>query len=166
MSPSKTPERNDKLETSDDCALCTWIERLDSRLLTGCSIESCKFSLCLSCRRRTARESTDTTLLNLKVSFFPYHPEEFCSKADPTYLPGRSATVYFRPKPTVPPSSPTPAPTSALDTLASGLKSVLPGTGSRDIVLGSLGILHPTVLANFELSRPCSALEIDVEPLL
>lgn len=36
----------------------------------------------------------------------------------------------------------------------------------RDIVLGSLGILHPSVLANFELTRPCSSLEIDVEPLL
>ena len=84
--------------------------------------------------------------------------------ADPTYLPGRGATVYLRPKATA--SEPTPQPASALDTLASGLKAALPGKGSRDIVLGSLGILHPIVLANFELARPCSALEIDVEPLL
>ncbi|KAK1927881.1 putative phenylalanyl-tRNA synthetase beta chain [Papiliotrema laurentii] len=84
---------------------------------------------------------------------------------DPTYLPGRGATVYYRPRPSVRASSPTPQPASSvLDTLASSLKAALPG--SRDIVLGSLGILHPTVLSNFELSRPCSALEIDVEPLL
>ena len=88
---------------------------------------------------------------------------------DPTYLPGRGATVYLRPKAAA--SEPTPQPAastaaSALDTIASGLKAALPGKGSRDIVLGSLGILHPTVLSNFELARPCSALEIDVEPLL
>ena len=82
---------------------------------------------------------------------------------DPTYLPGRGATVYYRPKPNA--SQPTPQkPASALHTLTSHLKAALPG--GSDMFLGSLGILHPTVLANFELSRPCSALEIDVEPLL
>jgi phenylalanyl-tRNA synthetase beta chain len=63
-----------------------------------------------------------------------------------------------------------------LQTIAHSLKAALPGVKSdsnspapatsRDIVIGSLGILHPTVLANFELVRPCSALEIDVEPFL
>jgi len=63
-----------------------------------------------------------------------------------------------------------------LHSIAHSLKAALPGVKShsdspasplsRDIVIGSLGILHPTVLANFELVRPCSALEIDVEPFL
>ena len=32
--------------------------------------------------------------------------------------------------------------------------------------IGSFGIVHPTVLANFELDFPCSYLEINVEALL
>lgn len=35
----------------------------------------------------------------------------------------------------------------------------LPG----DIDIGILGILHPTVLNNFEIQYPCSALEINVD---
>ncbi|ORY24670.1 putative phenylalanyl-tRNA synthetase beta chain [Naematelia encephala] len=89
---------------------------------------------------------------------------------DPTYLPGRGAKVYLRPRPSVCTTEPTPTPGNTagpLHSLAQGLKSALPSTASsRDIVIGSVGILHPTVLANFELVRPCSALEIDVEPLL
>jgi len=82
---------------------------------------------------------------------------------DPTYLPGRGAKIYLRPKPTESPKSDGP-----LHTLADNLKAALPTTTShsRDIVLGSLGILHPSVLANFELSRPCSTVEIDIEPML
>ncbi|KAM0789338.1 hypothetical protein ACM66B_000171 [Microbotryomycetes sp. NB124-2] len=61
-----------------------------------------------------------------------------------------------------------------LDTIKQTLSSVLPGhkdsSGSgapvRDIEIGSLGILHPTVLKSFELDYPCSALEFDVEPFL
>jgi phenylalanyl-tRNA synthetase beta chain len=34
------------------------------------------------------------------------------------------------------------------------------------MIIGSLGILHPSVLDKFELGRPCSSLEIDVEVLL
>lgn len=79
---------------------------------------------------------------------------------DPTYLPGRSANVYLRLKPSAPTES------GPLHTIASALKSALPSTKSRDMVIGSLGILHPSVLGKFELSRPCSTLEIDVEPLL
>ncbi|WVF70653.1 phenylalanine-tRNA ligase, beta subunit [Kwoniella sp. CBS 6097] len=100
------------------------------------------------------------------------------SADDPTYLPGRAAHVYYRPKPNVTPSDPTPSDStsnnSPLNTIASTLKSALPSSSSssssdvwsRDINIGSLGILHPSVLGNFELTRPCSALEIDVEPLL
>ncbi|WWD05510.1 phenylalanine-tRNA ligase, beta subunit [Kwoniella europaea PYCC6329] len=97
------------------------------------------------------------------------------SSEDPTYLPGRAASVYYRPKPNVQPTEPTPSGPSSegpLSTIASTLKSALPSSAeegkpwSRDIIIGSLGILHPTVLNNFELPRPCSSLEIDVEPLL
>ncbi|WVR05649.1 phenylalanine-tRNA ligase, beta subunit [Kwoniella sp. DSM 27419] len=94
------------------------------------------------------------------------------SADDPTFLPGRAAHVYYRPRPNAQPSEPTPSGSSSdspLSTLAAGLKAALPSTDNaaeRDINIGSLGILHPSVLSNFELTRPCSALEIDVEPLL
>ncbi|EIW72865.1 hypothetical protein TREMEDRAFT_37000 [Tremella mesenterica DSM 1558] len=91
---------------------------------------------------------------------------------DDTYLPGRGATVFYRPKPNVNVKhSDSSAQTAvekgegALEKMAGALKAALPGA-SRDVVLGSLGILHPEVLGHFELSRPCSALEIDIEPLL
>ena len=68
-------------------------------------------------------------------------------------------------------SDPTPQTTSdgPLSTLAENLKAALPiskGSDARDMIIGSLGVLHPSVLSNFDLTRPCSALEIDVEPLL
>ncbi|XP_013196441.2 phenylalanine--tRNA ligase beta subunit [Amyelois transitella] len=33
-------------------------------------------------------------------------------------------------------------------------------------VIGKIGVLHPNVLAAFDLTNPCSALEIDIEPFL
>ena len=33
-------------------------------------------------------------------------------------------------------------------------------------VIGTLGVLHPDVIHNFELNLPCSALEINIEPFL
>ncbi|WWC88096.1 phenylalanine-tRNA ligase, beta subunit [Kwoniella dendrophila CBS 6074] len=98
------------------------------------------------------------------------------SSEDPTYLPGRAANVYYRSKPNLKATEPTPSTSTSegpLSTIASTLKSALPSSGndenkpwSRDVIIGSLGILHPSVLNNFELTRPCSSLEIDVEPLL
>ncbi|KAK2736147.1 phenylalanine--tRNA ligase subunit beta [Myotisia sp. PD_48] len=38
--------------------------------------------------------------------------------------------------------------------------------GGKDVVIGSFGILHPTVLEKFELRYPVSALEINIEALL
>ncbi|KAG2116057.1 uncharacterized protein F5147DRAFT_743535 [Suillus discolor] len=61
---------------------------------------------------------------------------------DPAYFPGRAATIYYRP----PPSK-----TSKTD---------------RDIVIGTLGVLHPTVLEKFEITYPCSALEFNMEVFL
>lgn len=74
----------------------------------------------------------------------------------------------------------TPTKSGPLDTLKDTLSSVLPGhhhrsskkegaavsAFSRDIEIGQLGILHPTVLKSFELDYPCSSLEFDVEPFL
>lgn len=90
------------------------------------------------------------------------HGYYIAEATDSTFMPGRAATVFYRPKPKA-----AAAAGSALETVAGALKGALPGAAAaRDIKLGSLGILHPTVLANFELTRPASALEIDVEPLL
>ncbi|KAL0831929.1 hypothetical protein ABMA28_001447 [Loxostege sticticalis] len=36
----------------------------------------------------------------------------------------------------------------------------------RGQVIGKIGVLHPNVLAAFELTNPCSALEINVEPFV
>lgn len=119
---------------------------------------------------------------------------------EPTFFPGRAATVHYRPAKVSRESPAAPAPetdhgskeskaSSALDTVASALKSVLPhhhhqqqhaassssssataaaatSALSSDICIGSLGILHPEVLDHFSLVNPVSALEIDVEPFL
>ncbi|GAA5861110.1 hypothetical protein JCM1840_003083 [Sporobolomyces johnsonii] len=59
-----------------------------------------------------------------------------------------------------------------LDTLKDKLASALPtlggqtGAAARDVAIGSLGILHPSVLRAYELDYPCSALEFDLEPFL
>jgi phenylalanyl-tRNA synthetase beta chain len=34
----------------------------------------------------------------------------------------------------------------------------------NDIEIGTLGILHPSVLEKFEIGYPCSALEFTLEP--
>jgi phenylalanyl-tRNA synthetase beta chain len=91
---------------------------------------------------------------------------------EPTYLAGRGAKIHFRPR--QPTQATEPHSEGPLVTIAESLKAALPGVKTHtdstapngDIVIGSLGILHPSVLGNFELSRPCSALEIDVEPFL
>lgn len=56
--------------------------------------------------------------------------------SDSTYFPGRSANIVF-----------------------------VPNEGEEKIV-GSFGILHPEVLANFELTYPASVVEMDLEPFL
>ncbi|GAA5928513.1 hypothetical protein JCM1841_003679 [Sporobolomyces salmonicolor] len=64
-----------------------------------------------------------------------------------------------------------------LDTLKDKLASALPAVAAavssetargapRDVAIGSLGILHPSVLRSYELDYPCSALEFDLEPFL
>ncbi|KAI9228931.1 MAG: beta subunit of phenylalanyl-tRNA synthetase [Piptocephalis tieghemiana] len=55
---------------------------------------------------------------------------------DPTYFPGRSATIHLR-----------------------------SASGSSQKI-GSFGILHPTVLDHFSLDYPCSVFEFNLEPFL
>lgn len=94
---------------------------------------------------------------------------------DPTYFPGRAATIHFRTQATETVSPTTELGSASasgpLDTVASALKSVLPSqddksTAPRDIQIGTLGILHPSVLEAFSIVNPCSSLEINVEPFL
>lgn len=37
---------------------------------------------------------------------------------------------------------------------------------ARGKSVGRLGVLHPDVITRFELTMPCSALEMDIEPFL
>jgi phenylalanyl-tRNA synthetase beta chain len=76
---------------------------------------------------------------------------------DPAYFPGRAATIYYR------------APGQARTTKSGALgaiKSALSRSTFNDAAIGTLGILHPSVLEKFEISYPCSALEFNLEPFL
>ncbi|KAG8718511.1 phenylalanine--tRNA ligase subunit beta [Ceratobasidium sp. 394] len=93
-------------------------------------------------------------------------------------------TAESAPLPTTSPK-PEPKPTSIVASVTNTIKSVLPTSlksaskpkeGSSEgthaaradgaIEIGSLGILHPSVLANFEIPYPCSALEFDLAPFV
>lgn len=76
---------------------------------------------------------------------------------DPAYFPGRAATIYYRPP---------PPKTSKAGELADELKNTLHINQDRDIVIGTLGVLHPAVLEKFEITYPCSALEFNMEVFL
>lgn len=78
-----------------------------------------------------------------------------------SYLPGRAADVFLRSRP----EAEKKKDEGVLENVAGALKAALPGS-SRDVKIGQLGILHPSVLANFDLIRPASVLELDIEHLL
>ncbi|KAI0347525.1 phenylalanyl-tRNA synthetase [Trametopsis cervina] len=67
---------------------------------------------------------------------------------DPTFFPGRAATIYYR----------RPGARSSLDAIKHALSI------GEDEEIGVLGILHPTVLEKFEIGYPCSAVEFTLEP--
>lgn len=46
------------------------------------------------------------------------------------------------------------------------LHSTATNNATGDFELGVLGILHPSVLVNFEFPYPCSAVEFSLEPFL
>jgi phenylalanyl-tRNA synthetase beta chain len=59
---------------------------------------------------------------------------------DSTFFPGRSAHIFLR------------------YTDSEGVR--------KTTQIGSFGVLHPTVLENFELSNPTTAIEINLEPFV
>ncbi|KAF8812567.1 phenylalanyl-tRNA synthetase [Phlegmacium glaucopus] len=61
--------------------------------------------------------------------------------SDSMFFPGRAAKIFYRPP---------PAQRSA--------------NIQGDLTIGSLGILHPSVLEKFEIGFPCSALQFTLEP--
>lgn len=72
---------------------------------------------------------------------------------DPMYFPGRAATIYYR------------APSSKKGALADIKQEVQAALHiNKDLAIGALGILHPTVLEKFDIGYPCSALEFNLEP--
>ncbi|KAG5648942.1 hypothetical protein DXG03_000291 [Asterophora parasitica] len=71
---------------------------------------------------------------------------------DPVYFPGRAATIYYRPPPT------------KATGLAAVKEAALHVGSTQDVEIGTLGILHPSVLTKFEIGYPCSALEFTLEP--
>jgi phenylalanyl-tRNA synthetase beta chain len=81
---------------------------------------------------------------------FLAHPSFWALNADPTFFPGRAATIYYHAEPTKAP--------------ATVPQKVNPTTETKDLEIGRLGILHPSVLEKFEIGYPCSALEFSLEP--
>ncbi|CAA7259882.1 unnamed protein product [Cyclocybe aegerita] len=73
--------------------------------------------------------------------------------SDPMYFPGRAANIFYRPP---------PEKHGKLSSIKQSVESAL--RISHDLTIGSLGILHPTVLEKFEIGFPCSALEFSLEP--
>lgn len=71
---------------------------------------------------------------------------------DPAFFPGRAATIYYRAHPKK----------SALASIKHDIKAAFHSTSDTEI--GTLGILHPSVLEKFEIGYPCSALEFNLEP--
>ncbi|BGP25357.1 phenylalanine--tRNA ligase subunit beta [Rhodotorula toruloides] len=97
------------------------------------------------------------------------------AQAEPASTPPQAPTSTLAPtQPTKQPEQDDSAKKGALDTIKDALASALPSVTSkaasktpvRDIKIGSLGILHPSVLKAYELDYPCSSLEFDVEPFL
>ncbi|KAF6762344.1 phenylalanyl-tRNA synthetase subunit beta [Ephemerocybe angulata] len=72
---------------------------------------------------------------------------------DGMYFPGRAANIYYRSK---------ARPSGTISELKGRVESAL--HIHHDVQIGSLGILHPTVLEKFEINFPCSALEFTLEP--
>lgn len=70
------------------------------------------------------------------------------------FFPGRAATIYYR----APPSKRK----NTLEKLKQDAKAAL--HIHNDMVLGTLGILHPSVLEKFEIQYPCSAVEFTLDP--
>ena len=71
------------------------------------------------------------------------------------FFPGRAATIYYR----APPSK---RKNTSFEKLKQDAKAAL--HVSNDMILGTLGILHPSVLEKFDIQYPCSAVEFTLDP--
>ncbi|KAJ1964666.1 phenylalanine--tRNA ligase subunit beta [Dipsacomyces acuminosporus] len=90
-----------------------------------------------SAQFETIQGLLDTIMVSLNVPHAKEGKGYHLSEADlPTYLPGRSANIMYT------------------------------DDEGKKVVLGSIGVIHPEVLANFELDYPVSSFEINVEPFL
>ncbi|GAV98925.1 phenylalanyl-tRNA synthetase subunit beta [Lentinula edodes] len=74
--------------------------------------------------------------------------------SDPMFFPGRAATIYYR--------SPPLRRKGTLEKLKQDAKTII--HVHDDLVLGTLGILHPSVLEKFDIQYPCSAVEFTLDP--
>ncbi|KAJ4498625.1 phenylalanyl-tRNA synthetase subunit beta [Lentinula lateritia] len=74
--------------------------------------------------------------------------------SDPMFFPGRAATIYYR--------SPPLRREGTLEKLKQDAKTII--HVHDDLVLGTLGILHPSVLEKFDIQYPCSAVEFTLDP--
>lgn len=98
------------------------------------------------------REGTFTQNFCYRFTRYIY---PFAAFLDPTFFPGRAATIYYRP----------PAEeASTISSIKNDVKATLGLGVARDQEIGLLGILHPTVLEKFEILYPCSAVEFTLEP--
>ncbi|KAI8325319.1 beta subunit of phenylalanyl-tRNA synthetase [Martensiomyces pterosporus] len=90
-----------------------------------------------SAQFETIQGLLDTMMVSLNVPHAKEGRGYHLAEADlPTYLPGRSASVMYTDE------------------------------EGKTIALGSIGVIHPEVLVNFELDYPVSSFEINVEPFL
>jgi phenylalanyl-tRNA synthetase beta chain len=88
-------------------------------------------------------------------------PRNFSTNTDPTFFPGRAATIYYRARPTEALAS---VPQKVNPTAGTGFEGGAASRDWKDLEIGRLGILHPSVLEKFEIGYPCSALEFSLEP--
>jgi phenylalanyl-tRNA synthetase beta chain len=70
------------------------------------------------------------------------------------FFPGRAANIYYR--------APPPKKSTTLSSVKHDIEAAL--HLEHDMKLGTLGILHPTVLEKFDIGYPCSSLEFTLEP--
>jgi hypothetical protein len=191
MLPSRTAERNEERVTIGTPLHCIPTKREVSRLCTVCWTESCRFSKCRSSGDQITRRALGLRVTTCSLQMVSRVPSSLSKiglsliyHADPMYFPGRAAHIYYRrsaeakegqDKQDTSGVEPLPGQrdmSSPLDTVAKAIRSVLPGgedKGSKtqqDLLIGSLGILHPTVLQNYSIVNPCSSLEINIEPFL
>lgn len=114
----------------------------------------------------------DRIMLMLKTSFrtpaeedeikTPNHssqaPEYWISQdaTNATFFEGHAATIHVR------------IPSKGSSSRENNNKNTNANTAAADdgLIIGVLGILHPTVLEKFELKYPVSTLEINLEPFL